>query len=221
MSSPSWHWFALFPRDRPRHRGSVVGRFHLRHRPHRRHGAGRTATHPYLGPALATQRMAKRHVLIRYLPSVEALGSTTVICTDKTGTLTQNRMTVKRLFLGEALDSLHLAAKVEISRAIPPVLPDRLPVPRSQGGRAARKALLLGDPMEIALVAMAQAALPAGTAFPSWTKFPSMPTHAPHHGTWPARGTHGLLQGRSRELPARLQPDPDGRSSWPLRRRTA
>ena len=58
-----------------------------------------------LALVLATQRMAKRNVLIRYLPSVEALGSTTVICTDKTGTLTQNRMTVKRLFLGEALDS--------------------------------------------------------------------------------------------------------------------
>jgi P-type E1-E2 ATPase len=63
-----------------------------------------------LALVLATQRLARRHVLIRYLPSVEALGSTTVICTDKTGTLTQNRMTVKRLFLGEALDSLAIAA---------------------------------------------------------------------------------------------------------------
>ena len=55
-----------------------------------------------LALVLATQRLAKRNVLIRYLPSVEALGSTTVICTDKTGTLTQNRMTVKRLFLGDS-----------------------------------------------------------------------------------------------------------------------
>ena len=57
-----------------------------------------------LSLVLATQRMARRNVLIRYLPSVEALGSTTVICTDKTGTLTQNRMSGEdSCFLGGAL----------------------------------------------------------------------------------------------------------------------
>jgi sodium/potassium-transporting ATPase subunit alpha len=51
-----------------------------------------------LALAMSSQRMAKRNALIKHLPSVETLGCTTVICTDKTGTLTENRMKVDRFY---------------------------------------------------------------------------------------------------------------------------
>jgi sodium/potassium-transporting ATPase subunit alpha len=109
-----------------------------------------------LALVLAAQRMAKRHVLIRHLSSVETLGSTTVICTDKTGTLTQNRMTVRRLFLGEHLDMAAVVKRRdELGDSYRPFFLTAHLCHDLKESEQHGQAVLLGDPMEIALVDMA------------------------------------------------------------------
>lgn len=60
--------------------------------------------------AIGVQRMVKRNAIIRSLPSVETLGSATVICTDKTGTLTQNRMTIVEAYVNHRRDVINREA---------------------------------------------------------------------------------------------------------------
>jgi sodium/potassium-transporting ATPase subunit alpha len=126
-----------------------------------------------LSLVLATQRMARRNVLIRYLPSVEALGSATVICTDKTGTLTQNRMSVKLCFLGGTvhspapIESRHRLADAYRSFFQTAVLCHDLRETQSRGERA-----YLGDPMEVALVDMGVRALGGASEYPRVDEIP-------------------------------------------------
>jgi calcium-translocating P-type ATPase len=120
-----------------------------------------------LALVLAAQRMAKRNVLIRHLTSVETLGSTTVICTDKTGTLTENRMQIRELVLGNerysaaAVDGWSRLADAHRDFFLAANLCHDVKIAQSAG-----KAGLLGDPMEIALVEMGRKAMPGLPGFP-------------------------------------------------------
>lgn len=114
-----------------------------------------------LSLVLAAQRMARRQVLIRHLSSVETLGRVSVICTDKTGTLTLNRMQAQEVWLSghlqpvEALQPADQGAQQAIDLFTVARACHELKPARSPGTTG-----WLGDPMEVALVELAQRVRP-------------------------------------------------------------
>ncbi len=118
--------------------------------------------------AMGTQRMAKEHAIIKDLKAVESLGCVSVICSDKTGTLTQNRMSVQEIYTDSHLMKpfgLNLCHPVHRYLLYASVLTnDAQPVkavpssPMSGARAAALPDHRLGDPTEAALLEMAEMA---------------------------------------------------------------
>ena len=117
------------------------------------------------GLAIGVRRMAKRNAIVRRLPAVETLGSTTVICSDKTGTMTKGQMTVRRIHLGEDFYEVTGAGyepRGEILRDGTPSVNDdialiaKVAVLCNDASFNATSALkIVGDPTEVALLVVA------------------------------------------------------------------
>jgi Ca2+-transporting ATPase len=104
--------------------------------------------------ALGVQKMAKRNAIIRKLSAVETLGSTEIICSDKTGTLTQNKMTVKEIYIDDKVfDTDEIDGKSEDFEIFTHALV--LCNDTKVSGVDKEHSGLLGDPTETALVSFA------------------------------------------------------------------
>ncbi len=139
--------------------------------------------------AIGVSRMARRRAIIRNLPAVETLGSTTVICSDKTGTLTQNQMTVQEIYtLGGvyAVSGVGYQPAGQISgvwssdAAVIETLKAGLLCNDSQLVETEGRWTVQGDPTEGALLVSARkgALAPDGTAFPA--RLDSIPFDSQH-----------------------------------------
>lgn len=98
--------------------------------------------------AMGTQKMAKEHAIIKELKAVESLGCVSVICSDKTGTLTQNKMTVQSIYMNEqvlTMDQLDLSLQCHRYLLYDALLTNDSSIVDGKG---------IGDPTEFALVEM-------------------------------------------------------------------
>ena len=102
--------------------------------------------------AIGVQKMVKRNAIVKRLPAVETLGSSTVICSDKTGTLTQNKMTVEKIFWNDATRDAENIPEDEIDEELKKLVYANM---LCNDTKISQDGSLTGDPTETALVDMA------------------------------------------------------------------
>jgi magnesium-transporting ATPase (P-type) len=150
--------------------------------------------------ALGVQRMARRNAIVRLLPAVETLGSVTVICSDKTGTLTRNEMTVQRFVMSNRSFDISGTGYEPVGQAMAdghPVEPKRYPVLclAVRAGMLCNDARLHndggdwtveGDPTEGALLVLGRKlGMGHDEELALWPRIDSIPFHQdPEDGRW-------------------------------------
>ena len=183
--------------------------------------------------AIGVARMAQRHAIVRKLPAVETLGSTTIICSDKTGTLTENQMTVQEIIAGNThftLDgtgygpqgAIHLNGS-PVSASKHPALAEVLRAGglcndarlRDRGGRVD----VVGDPTEGALlVAARKGGLDLAELHADWPRLDAVPFESERQymatlHSDPAGGPVVYVKGAAERILARCNREIDERGA--------